>query len=108
MEVVDAQMLDYSTDHDVHMQTTFPSPRPWAHGEASMEDDNDLLTADTLSLSRPYTEDVEVEMGQVFEGDEEYEMLDDDGSLPVVNVVDVDVVAGSGRRVKGFGNGSGG
>ncbi|KAI0035771.1 hypothetical protein K488DRAFT_82804 [Vararia minispora EC-137] len=91
MEVHDAQMLDYPSDLDVHMRTTFSSPKPWLYAEATMEDDSEPFSVDTHSVSYSHQEDVEVEMEQVYEETAEYDMLDDDRSHPPP-LLDVDFV----------------
>ncbi|TFY65456.1 hypothetical protein EVG20_g5578 [Dentipellis fragilis] len=77
MEPYDAQMIDYSTDIDVPMQTTVSSPKAWPPPEAAMEDD----TIDTHPIvdatPSQQKEDVEIEMEPYYEETVEYEMEDD-------------------------------
>ncbi|KAA1474827.1 hypothetical protein DENSPDRAFT_390375 [Dentipellis sp. KUC8613] len=101
LEPYDAQMIDYSTDLDVPMQTTAPSPKAWPHPEAAMEDD--IIDTHPIVDATPsrQEEDVEIELEPYFEEPVEYEMADDytaNDESPDVEVYDApqdsDPVAG--------------
>ncbi|KAI0317291.1 hypothetical protein OF83DRAFT_154278 [Amylostereum chailletii] len=90
LDYYDAQMFDYSGDADVHMHTTFPSPKAWLQTEAPMDDDIEPLSTEPI---HSLLQDVEVDMEPAYTDGVEYDMLDDvSGDGGGTESVDVDFV----------------